>query len=218
MTARIVQGGFTSPTLKLKITEQNWEDAVQASSGGCLIADAIKKQYPNLTGVHVDMVQIRATDREKGLRYHYLTPESAQTILLAYDQGWDQPENEVRVKRAIKVTLVQEKSPRTAEHRRNRIAELEAKQASGEPMTPGEKGALKRMKAVKRRPLNRGSAQISADGKVVHGGAVVLGPDNPNLLRGRSRIYGAKSARPSQLFEQAVEKAVSERLAAMAEE
>lgn len=80
-----------SPKLVLKITDEIRERAIQASSGGCLMADAIRTQYPRFEGITVDMATVRITDRKAGLRYTYLTPETGQTCLLAFDQGWDNP-------------------------------------------------------------------------------------------------------------------------------
>ena len=58
----------------------------------------------------------------------------------------------------------------------------------------------------------------SNHGAVVLGGdPLVQGPPHPNLLRGRDRHFGAKVARPGLAFEEAVEAAVSQRLATSAE-
>ena len=63
----------TSPTLQLAIGQEQIDRAVQSNSGGCLIADAIKAQYPELTHVTVDMATVRVTDKQRGERYTYLT-------------------------------------------------------------------------------------------------------------------------------------------------
>lgn len=54
-----------------------------------MIADALKATLPHATHVMVDLATIRYTDREKGVRYTYLTPASAQQALLCFDQGME---------------------------------------------------------------------------------------------------------------------------------
>lgn len=208
----MARGKFASPTLKLRITKDLWDDAVQASSGGCLLVEAIKRQYPHLTGISVDMATVRVSDPKKGLRFTYLTPENGQTLLLSYDQGWAQPdEQDVTLLRAVKVTKMQRHGAR-AQERAARLAELEEKEAAGVELTREEKTALTKLRKNPERATSDGPSEASSTG-VVHGRAPKQGPAHPNLLRGRRRVYGAKSARPAQVFEDAVEKAVEERLA-----
>lgn len=213
---------FTSPTLNLRITADQHERAVQSDSGGCLIADAIKAQYPQLTNVTVDMATIRASDRKAGVRYTYLTPPLAQHVLLAYDQGWPQPADEVVVKRAVKVTPITRASGDRAHHearRAARKAELEARVAAGEQLTSGEARALGRVRNAKpapERPSSKGPVEVKGEHRdtVIYGGQpLVQGKSHPNLLRGRDRHFGAKLADPGQAFNEAVETAVAERLA-----
>jgi hypothetical protein len=217
---------FSSPTLVLKITPEQHERAVKSDSGGCLIADAIKDQYPQLTGITVDMATIRVSDRQAGMRYTYLTPPIAQHLLLAFDQGWPQPADELVVKRAVKITPIMRPKggPRSrvavAARREARIAELEAKLAAGEQLDAGETRALGRMRHAKPapdRPSTRGAPDIKIDstrGAIVYGGnPVPQGKPHPNLLRGRDRHFGAKLADPGEAFREAVDAAVAERLA-----
>ena len=226
----------TSPKLVLKITEEIRERAIQASSGGCLMADAIRTQYPRFEGIAVDMATVRFTDRKAGLRYTYLTPESGQTCLLAFDQGWDNPYDEVVLKRAVQIVPV--KRNRTgptsaagiAERRPARIAELEAKEAAG-PLTGAEKralGMLRNPKPTPERPSSTGPADVvmvetGGTGRtpVIYGGRPLIQRQrdpNPNLLKGRNRIFGAKSSRPSVPWEKAVAKAAAEVAEAMVAE
>ena len=205
----------SAPILDLEITDEIWETAKQASSGGCLIADAIKKQYPHLTGIAVDMATIRASDRAKGYRYTWLTPPVGQHLLLSFDQGWSQSTDRVKSRRPVKVTPITASKPRT-KARAARKAELEGKLASGEELAAKEKSALARMQ--KSRPASTGRSEVS--GRPVHGETVVhggppikVGPAHPNLLRGKDRHFGAKTAQPAKAFAEAVETAVEERLA-----
>lgn len=211
-----------SPVLNLAITPEQYDKAVQSASGACLIADAIKAQYPHLTFISVDMATIRATDAKKGDRYVYLTPPTAQHMLLAFDQGWPNPAEEVTVKGAVQILPVRRGgNPRQApEARAARRAELEAKVQSGEPLTPAERGALTRLAKYPNRPSNPSKARVTRDkGKVtVRGGRPIpQGPAHPNLLRGLDRHFGAKLADPGTAFREAVDKAVTERLAGQAE-
>jgi hypothetical protein len=207
---------YASPRLELEVTPEIWDEAVRASSGGCLIAEAIRRQYPQFTGVRVDMATVRLTDRKKGLRFMYLTPPPAQHLLLAFDQGWGQPTEGVKIARAVKVTPVTRARTR-ARAREARVAELEAKKAGPGGLTRTEKSTLSRLKKAARgaakRPSSYGPASANRDG-VVHGGRPsVQGPPHPNLLRGRDRHFGAKTAKPAEAFQEAVDKAVAEKLA-----
>lgn len=219
----------SSPTLVLTISEEQREEAINSNSGGCLIADAIKKQYPHLSGIIVDMATVRVSDREQGLRYTYLTPPGAQHCLLAFDQGWPNPSEQVTIKRAVKIHPITR--PKTgpasttavAARRAERVATLTAKRDSGQPLTRGEKTALTRMSKAAPpvdRPTSNGPTEVhvtdggSSHGAVVIGGrGIPQGPAHPNLLRGRDRHFGARLADPGQAFTEAVEAAVQERLA-----
>jgi hypothetical protein len=224
--ARGRQDKFTSPKLEVVITPEQHEQAVRSNSGGCLIADAIKKQYPQLSRVVVDMATIRATDLKRGLRFTWLCPPAGQHVLLAYDQGWPQPTDRVVAKRAVKIVPVtrskkgRDSVAAVAARREERVAELEGKLAVGDELTGGEKRALSRMRNAKpapERPSSRGAVDVKVDehhGTVVYGGPpLVQGKAHPNLLRGRDRHFGAKLADPGVAFREAVEAAVAERLA-----
>lgn len=209
-----------SPTLKLAITEEQRQSAVESNSGGCLIADAIKHQYPHLSSVMVDMATIRVTDKQAGERYTYLTPPEAQHVLLAFDQGWPNPTTDLTIRAAVHVRPISTSLKRNADRqaqREARIAELEAKQERGE-LTKSEKAALTRRKNHKtapERPTSKGEPEvIDRPGKfpvVVGGPSPVLGEAHPNLLRGRNRHFGAKMADPGKAFKDAVEAAIAER-------
>jgi hypothetical protein len=210
-----------SPTLKVAITEEQWEKAVASQSGGCLIADAIKRQYPKLSNVEVDMATIRATDKDAGERYTYLTSPQAQHLLLSFDQGWPNPTEELTIRAAVHVRPIYT-SPVQVEKRKAereaRIVELEHKQERGEELTKHEKAGLTKMKRRKPpspRPSTQGAAElVELPGQravVVGGKSPVQGSAHPNLLRGRNRHFGAKMADPGKAFKEAVEAAVAER-------
>jgi hypothetical protein len=201
-----------SPRISLEITEENRQAAIESNSGGCLIADALKRAgWLNPT---VDMATIRVTDPETKNRLTYLTPPAGQHILLSFDQGWPEEDSvHVSLRRAVKITPTTKSRPQ-AEQRAARLAELEAKERRGETLTTSEKAALTKMRSnpeVAVRPHKRGRAILTSDGTVTGGAPIPQGPAHPNLLRGRNRIYGAKLADPGRAFEQAVAAAVQER-------
>lgn len=82
-----VKRGTHSPRVTVEITPEIIEAAKRRDSGHCMIAEAIKRVVPGASGVSVDLATIRWTDREKGLRYIYLTPRIGQLSLLQFDQG-----------------------------------------------------------------------------------------------------------------------------------
>lgn len=218
----------SSPRLTLSISPQQYGDAVRADSGACLIVDAIKHQYPHLTNVVVDMATVRFTDRKRGMRYTYLTPEDAQHILLAFDQGWSNPFDEVTIKRAVVITpIIRSKNgPKAidtiAVKRSAKKKTLEDKVAKGETLTKGEKASLTHLRKPykpTKRPSAKGKSDVvvssSGGSKAVRKGGhpIVQGPAHPNLLRTRHRHFGAKMSSPGVAFSEAVEEAVTQRLA-----
>jgi hypothetical protein len=216
-----------SPKIEIIITKENYHRAIRASSGGCLVADAIKQQYPQFTNVEVGTQSTRVTDKERGERYIYLTPRIVGEALLYFDQGWTEDElsfpKQFVFKKAVQILPIVSGGRKVlearAKHRAARLAELEAKEKREEPLTNGEKAALTRMRTRKepaKRPAKYGPAKVEAAGGtdiVIRGGTPPINPRyNPNLLHGRNRHFGAKTARPSEVFEQAVQQAMKERL------
>lgn len=207
----------TSPRLDIKITDEEIAHAVQSNSGGCLIADAIKRQYPNLTCITVDMATIRATDRQRGERYTYLTPAMAQHVLLSFDQGWPNPTDELTIRSAVHISKITEAKNAPSRklnsmQRAERLAVLEEKVAHGIDLTKTERSALTRMRRAAARKVDRPTSAAPAEVVVQRGGVTVVGgrppvvgKPHPNLLRGRNRHFGAKLADPGQAFREAVE-------------
>ncbi len=214
----------TSPTLTIRITAEQHARAVASASGGCLIADAIREQYPHLTGITVDMATIRVTDRKEGLRYTYLTPPQAQHCLLSFDQGWPDATETIVLKRAVKITMITRAKTggssvaEVAERRAAHMAELEARVAEGGTLSRYERASLTRMQNAKpaaERPSSHGPVVVVGehrDTTVKGGKPLKQGKAHPNLLRGRDRHFGAKLADPGSAFSDAVEAAVAERL------
>lgn len=85
MTVHRVSAMAPRPTVQ--VTRQIIEAAKRRDSSHCMIAEAIKLAVPNATSVAVDLQTIRWTDRERNLRYIYLTPRIGQINLVKFDQG-----------------------------------------------------------------------------------------------------------------------------------
>lgn len=76
-----------APVLKVNVLAHHIDCAIRLNSNSCMIAEAIKELYPKFSHVAVDLQSIRMTDREKGVRYIYLTPRVAQVALVLFDKG-----------------------------------------------------------------------------------------------------------------------------------
>jgi len=75
------------PRVRVNVTKEAITKAISADSSKCWIAESIKAAVPKATNVVVDLSTTRFSDLEKGLRYVYLTPYSAQLALIAFDEG-----------------------------------------------------------------------------------------------------------------------------------
>ena len=76
-------------SMKVNVTPELVERAVQRDSHHCMIAEAIKAQNPHFKNIVVDLQTIRWTNPRTGKRYICLTPEVAGTALVAFDQAED---------------------------------------------------------------------------------------------------------------------------------
>lgn len=76
-----------APQLEVLVTEDHIAKALPRDSGHCMIADAVKAAFPWASRISVDLQTIRYSDIDKGFRYTYLTPRSAQVALVKFDQG-----------------------------------------------------------------------------------------------------------------------------------
>jgi hypothetical protein len=223
--------GSPSPTLVLQITEQELATAQRSRSGGCLVADAIKRTYPHFSKVDVDMATVRVSDPARGERYVYLTPPSVMNMLLAFDQGWPLDlENPLRIRRAVQIVpITRAKTGPSSiaavqERRRARIAELVAKVDAGEELTRAEKSQLTNLRKNEaaapppERPSTKGAPEVidggtaaSRERPTIRGGkSRIKSPANPNLLAGRNRHFGAKLSDPGLAFREAVAQAVAD--------
>jgi hypothetical protein len=180
-----------SPVLQPTISEENYKRAITASGGGCLVADAIKDQYPQFTHVAVDVATIRVTDKERGERYIYLTPASVGEMLLGFDQGWreDLLPKKLLIRKAVKIIPITKSASMIKAHEEKRLArltELEAKEKSGEPLTDGENralGKLRNPKAATERAKSYGEAKV----ETVGGSVTIRAGADISALEPRSR-------------------------------
>lgn len=70
-----------------EVSQEVIDDAQQRSSSHCMIAEAIRRDYPDAANISVDLQTIRLTDRKRKKRYVWLTPPLAQRALINFDQG-----------------------------------------------------------------------------------------------------------------------------------
>lgn len=73
--------------VKVVVTQELVDRAVQRDSHHCMIAEAIKEQNPHFARILVDLQTIRWTNTRTGKRYICLTPEEAAAKLVDFDQG-----------------------------------------------------------------------------------------------------------------------------------
>lgn len=90
----------------IEVTQADIDNAMRANSNACMIADAIKRQRPELVKVSVDLATIRWTDTKRHRRVMALTPQLCQAKLAAFDFGV-KPQPFVFSLRATQVTKVE---------------------------------------------------------------------------------------------------------------
>ena len=86
MTAKL-RGLPPAPRVLVAVTADIIASAVEADSGHCMIADALKASCPFASLPSADLATVRFSDLTKNLRYVYLAPRRVQEALLAFDQG-----------------------------------------------------------------------------------------------------------------------------------
>jgi len=77
----------TGLKVQVHVTQEDIETALPKNSGHCMISDAIKRALPEATSIGTDLQTIRATLKDKGRRYIWLTPRVAQNGLVKFDAG-----------------------------------------------------------------------------------------------------------------------------------
>lgn len=76
-----------SPKVKIDVSEEIIGNACQRTSHHCMIAESIKNHNPDFRNVSVDLMTIRFSDPENGMRYTYNTPPNARHALALFDSG-----------------------------------------------------------------------------------------------------------------------------------
>jgi hypothetical protein len=71
----------------IRVTKDEIQKAIPEDSSHCMIAEAIKACRPSASRVSVDIQTIRWSNLDKGERYIFLTPPSAQKAILQFDEG-----------------------------------------------------------------------------------------------------------------------------------
>lgn len=196
-----------SPRPRVEITQEIIDQAIQKDSGHCVIADAISAQVPHASNVSVDLQSVRWTDRAKGVRYVWLTPPSAQQLLLAFDYGLPIQPQEIRFGGAAQVVEVKASSRKAATDSATRRQHLEAKEAAGESLTTSEKRSLARFRGhtkemggnhIEDRPLSEAPPVLVPVGDAAKR-MIKVGGKAPGMAvlahgRGRRRQYGIRAA------------------------
>lgn len=72
----------------IAVTKDEILGAIRSNSHLCMIAEAIKRQVPNATGVIVDLQSVRFSDRKRGVRIVCDTPRDCQEALVKFDRGF----------------------------------------------------------------------------------------------------------------------------------
>lgn len=96
----------------VEITQETIDNSMRANSAHCMIAEAIKKAFPEVRKVGVDLQTIRFTDPIKRKRFIFLTPRAGQEALIRFDQG-----HEVK---AFQITLTPSQIIPLRDHRKPR--------------------------------------------------------------------------------------------------
>jgi hypothetical protein len=75
------------PNIDIHVTAEIIKTACHRRSRHCMIADAIRNHIPSATNIEVDLMTIRYSMPERGLRYIFHTPRKPQMALIHFDRG-----------------------------------------------------------------------------------------------------------------------------------
>jgi hypothetical protein len=118
-----------TPEVYVHVTAEVIEKAERRNSGHCMVSDAVKACVPWARNIATDLQTIRFSHPERGRRYIYLTPRSAQVALLAFDQGESTKPFSFRLKQGQAVLSV---SRQVSAEERARGQEARARRAKAE--------------------------------------------------------------------------------------
>jgi hypothetical protein len=71
----------------IEVDAETIASASRCDSGQCMIAEALRKAKPEISGITVESRYIRFSDRAKGVRYLYLMPDIGYNMLQRFDNG-----------------------------------------------------------------------------------------------------------------------------------
>lgn len=100
----------TMPRFKVVVTEEIIKRAMPRDSHHCMIADAIKQQYPRFTHIDVDISAVYFTDPKRDRRYWFFLPRPAQEALIAFEYQIEPPPFEFWLSRGQVKRTVQAKT------------------------------------------------------------------------------------------------------------
>jgi len=80
------------PNVTVNVTQEIIDNAIEANSSHCVIADSLKAALAAISShryknVSVDLATIRVTDKVNEKRYIYFTPQKCQRLIAQFDQG-----------------------------------------------------------------------------------------------------------------------------------
>jgi len=186
---------YKSPKLRIHVTDEIIAQSKRADSSHCMVAEAVRAEYPAAVKVAVDLATIRFSDPEKGYRYVYLTPHVAQQNIINFDQGVSPEPFEFFLRNAVQVVAfgkrVRKYPPPTpeaiAEHvNQHGVSEEQAKIALTKPpeiKQHGMDGPVTTVVIGKDTGENGGGATIPTK----------LGGRTPPRAIGRVRAFGLRA-------------------------
>lgn len=192
-----------SPRCVVEIDQATIDNAIQRTTRHCMIAEAIKRALPEMTGVTVDLKTTRFTNSVKRLRYIYNTPDSVCQFLIDFDQGETLEPFSFKLQRAVQIVRAESANPiKTAdEHREavasnNRIA-TRVSTKNDEPFEPPIEERERIVRALDDPSQRLGPAMaIYAPGDPKGREPVIVGgkaPRSDNIIK--RRLYGLRELR-----------------------
>jgi hypothetical protein len=114
-----------APSLDFMVLDRHMDDAMKNHSGRCMVAEALKENYPHLKNVKVDIHFIRFADAKKEERYLIPTPQTIGAYLYLWDDGKRPQEFRVHTKGG-QTSRIRPTPPRTPEDKAAAKARLDA--------------------------------------------------------------------------------------------
>lgn len=78
---------YNSPRLTVTVTAEHIQLGKRGSSTRCMVAEAIREQFPQFMNPSADIQTIRFSDPVRQLRYVYLTPYEPHLAMVLFDTG-----------------------------------------------------------------------------------------------------------------------------------